>query len=185
MKDNDEILILLGFILLLFSMNEKDNGTGDNNNIIPDCSGQKSFLDKTGEPPAVRNNNPGNLVRGSKPFNGEIKSTGDFRRFGCWKYGVRAMIKNLQGPLYFGKGYRSVEDIIKVWAPLGKGKLGNSFTVQNNYINFIAGRLKVSRTAKLTASKHNLRLLVKNMSEHEAGKPIVTDEDFENAWAIL
>lgn len=183
MSEGNEKAVLIFFIIALFALNKSKNGNGNGNNSNVNCNGDKSFLDVK-DVAALRNNNPGNLIRTASKFAGEIESTGSFRRFACWKYGTRAMIKNLQGSYYFGKGDRTITEIIKVWAPLG-GSLPNSTTAQNNYINFVASKLKVSKDAKLIASKHNLRLLVKAMSEFEAGKAIVTDEDFETAWSIL
>lgn len=181
MSDNGKLL-LVGMLLLLLIRPKKGTGNGSDNGVA-DCKGEKSFLDAK-DVAALKNNNPGNLIRTSSKFVGEIASNGNFRRFACWKYGVRAMIKNLQGRYYFGKGERSVSDIIKVWAPLG-GSLPNSITAQTNYINFVSSALGVPSTQKLQPTKNNLRMLVKSMAHFEAGKPIVSDEDFEKGWAIL
>ena len=96
------------------------------------------------------NNNPGNMDRGSQPWNGEIRDvaqcTNDIQRgelthgrfcvFESPVLGIRAMAKNLLA--YHDRlGCRTVRDYINRWAPPNENNT-------EAYVSNVAGRIGVS-----------------------------------------
>lgn len=71
-------------------------------------------------PRGERNNNPGNLVKGAAPWDGEVSGAdARFAAFATPEHGIRALGKNLLA--YQDKhSLNTVEDIISRWAPAGE-----------------------------------------------------------------
>lgn len=77
----------------------------------------------------IRNNNPFNIKKGSQGWKGETKFNSDpvFCRFSNINYGIRAGILLLLNG-YLRKGYKTVDAIIKRYAP----------STENNTTSYIA-----------------------------------------------
>jgi hypothetical protein len=140
-------------------------------------------LTPTSKNRGIRNNNPGNVKRGSSPWNGKIpfsQSTDQlFEQFEAYKYGVRVMIYELQNN-YINDGYNTVDKIMRRYNPPGN----------INYIDYVARRLGVGIHDTLTANKATLKALVQAIARWENGTTAnvpetITNEQFEIAWSIL
>ena len=140
-------------------------------------------LDAATTPRGIRNNNPGNVKRGSSNWNGKIpfgQSTDQvFEQFEAYKYGVRVMMYELKNN-YINAGYNTVDKIMRRYNPPGNVP----------YINYVAQRLGVGVNDTLTADKDTLRKLVQAIARWENGTTTnvpetITNEQFETAWSIL
>jgi hypothetical protein len=86
------------------------------------------------------------------------------------------MIKDLKNDIE--KGKNTVPALIEEYSP----------RFENNtdaYIKTVCGDLKVSQTAKLLPTKNTLRLLVLSMTKVETGGNYVTNDLFEQAYAMI
>ena len=152
-----------------------------NNNQLPsdfrNWNGGNNYL--TNAPRGIRNNNPGNLIYTKIKWNGKVpKEKNKDRRFEMFMspvYGVRALIKDLRNDI--GKGKNTVPKLIEEYAP----------RFENNtdaYINTVCTDLNVSKTAKLLPTKNTLRLLVLSISKLENGANYISNDLFEQAYAM-
>ncbi len=153
-----------------------------NNNQLPsnfqNWNGGNNYL--TNAPRGIRNNNPGNLIYTNIKWNGKLsKEQNKDRRFEMFiapVYGIRAMIKDLKNDIE--KGKNTVPTIIEEYAP----------RFENNtdaYINTVCADLKVNKTAKLLPTKNTLRLLVLSITKVENGGNYVSNDLFEQAYAMI
>lgn len=137
----------------------------------------RSFLNKPGLPRGIRNNNPGNLIKTTIPWQGKIIPSGDtkFEQFINIAYGLRAMIKDILNDI--GPN-TSLEDLIYQYAP----------PTENNtigYINYVTNKTGIQANQVLTKDKATIKKLVFAMSEMENGGSYLIDRDFNQAWALL
>ena len=125
-----------------------------------------------------RNNNPGNLVKGSKPFLGEVFPGTDkrFRQFQTMDYGYRAAMKVLVN--FISSGYNTIEKIITRWAP----------PVENNtkaYINSVAIQTGIQPNFVITIDQADyIKKIMAAISRHENG----IEPDFRlilKGWELL
>jgi hypothetical protein len=141
-----------------------------------------SFLGDAIQPRGIRNNNPGNILLTSEPWDGKLSkeqnTDGKFEQFKSYAYGVRAMIVLLRN--YFST-YKldNLEAIVYRW------NQGNP-----NYVKYVAEKSGIAPTAKITANKETIKKLVQGIADFENGiKPnertVVSDDVFEAAWSIL
>jgi hypothetical protein len=153
-----------------------------NNNKLPpnflNWNGGNTYLSNA--PRGIRNNNPGNLIYTTIKWNGKLpKEQNKDRRFEMFiapVYGVRAMIKDLKHDIEKGKS--TVPQLIEEYAPRFENNT-------DNYIDTVCKELKVSKTAKLLPTKNTLRLLVLSISKVETGGNYVSNDLFEQAYAII
>ncbi len=153
-----------------------------NNNELPpnflNWNGGNTYLSNA--PRGIRNNNPGNLIYTNIKWNGKLpKEQNKDRRFEMFiapVYGVRAMIKDLKHDIEKGKS--TVPQLIEEYAPRFENNT-------DNYIDTVCWELKVSKTAKLLPTKNTLRLLVLSISKVETGGNYVSNDLFEQAYAII
>ena len=89
-------------------------------------------------PRCIRNNNPGNIIANSAPFQGEVRPSRDahFKQFVSMAYGFRALMKIVHTK--YAKGRRTVRAIISEWAPPTENDT-------NAYIDRVCKALKVER----------------------------------------
>lgn len=137
----------------------------------------RSFLNKPGLPRGIRNNNPGNLIKTTIPWQGKITPSGDtrFEQFINIAYGLRAMIKDILNDI--GPN-TSLEDLIYQYAPPSENN-----TI--GYINYITNKTGIKANQVLTKDKATIKKLVFAMSEIENGGSYLIDRDFNQAWALL
>ena len=153
-----------------------------NNNTLPanfrNWNGGSEYLSSA--PRGIRNNNPGNLIYTNINWTGKIpKNQNKDRRFEMFispVYGVRAMIKDLKHDIE--KGKNTVPLLIEEYSPRFENNT-------DKYIETVCKDIKVSKTAKLLPTKNTLRLLVLSMTRVETGGNYVTNDLFEQAYAII
>ncbi|MCU4165720.1 hypothetical protein [Carboxylicivirga caseinilyticus] len=153
-----------------------------NNNELPsnfqNWNGGNTYLSNA--PRGIRNNNPGNLIFTNIKWNGKLpKEQNKDRRFEMFiapVYGVRAMIKDLKHDIE--KGKNTVPLLVEEYAPRFENNT-------DHYIQTVCKDLKVSKSAKLLPTKNTLRLLVLSMTTVETGGNYVSNQLFEQAYAII
>lgn len=147
-------------------------------NPISNWYGQAAPL--TNAPRGIRNNNPGNLIKTSIPWNGKIpndKNTdGRFEQFEAPEYGVRALIKDLMSD--FKKGKTTVAALIKEFAPIRENNT-------KAYIKSVSAFVGVSSHTKLKPTKATLQSLVMGIDKVENGAHYITPELFEKAYSMI
>ena len=152
------------------------------NNTLPvnfrNWNGGSEYLSNA--PRGIRNNNPGNLIYTNINWTGKIpKNQNKDRRFEMFispVYGVRAMIKDLKHDIE--KGKNTVPLLIEEYSPRFENNT-------DQYIETVCRDIRVSKTAKLLPTKNTLRLLVLSMTRVETGGNYVTNDLFEQAYAII
>ncbi len=158
------------------SGNPPSGGGGDNPGNGP---ADVSYLG-TSNPRGIRNNNPGNLRITSIPWQGKIPASqntdGAFEQFEAYKFGIRAMLKDLQND-YRQDGKRSLVALISVYAP-------SSENDTQAYINDVATWTGFSPNGTLPDTKATWKALVIAMARKENGKvDAITSAQFEQVWA--
>ena len=107
-------------IALAYKRNAAGSGENKTTTAMPD-----SFAPSPGYPGTrgYRNNNPLNLRISGEPWRGKVsvdKNTdGVFEQFMSMPYGFRAAMINIRTQT--NKGYRTLQQLINVWAPAGDG----------------------------------------------------------------
>jgi len=111
---------------------------------------------------SFRNNNPGN-IRWNPRIKGIVgKDDRGFAIFASKYAGLAAMKSLLSG--YIKKGYNTIEKILNRYAPPSD----NNNT--ERYIQFVAQKSKINRSALLTTSQ--VDLLIPSMVKMETGKDL-------------
>lgn len=142
-----------------------------------------SYLGQSGLPRGMRNNNPGNIRRGSTAWQGKIpagqNTDSAFEQFQAYVWGIRAMIKNLQS-YQRDRGLSTLTQIISTWAPAAD----NNDT--NAYIRSVSLSSGLTPTQSLNLGDKNImRKLVQAMAKVENGRDAITAPQFDYAWSIL
>lgn len=129
-------------------------------------------------PRGIRNNNPGNLVKTSIPWQGKAQTNtdGKFEQFVSPEYGVRALIKDLISD--FKKGKNTVSDLIKEFAPWYENHT-------HAYIRSVCDFVGVDKDVKLSLTKNTLQRLVMAIDKVENGGHYITPELFEKAYSMI
>lgn len=143
----------------------------------------KSYLDSPALPRGIRNNNPGNLVRTSIPWEGKVPHSKNpdarFEQFIELRYGLRAMMRDLISDIKGGKN--TVKSLISAYAP----------PTENNtatYISMVASAIGLSPLAVIDLSQETIIALCKAMVRVENGNSYSTyinDNDYSEAMAII
>jgi hypothetical protein len=120
-------------------------------------------------PRGVRNNNPGNIVKTSDSWEGEISGAdAKFKSFTTPEHGIAAIGKNLLA--YADKGVNTVNGIINRWAPPSENDT-------DAYVTAAARELHVSPDAKLDLKDPAvLTSLTRAIIRHENGGVEYSDE---------
>ena len=121
-------------------------------------------------PRGERNNNPGNLVKGSSPWEGEISGAdARFASFATPEHGIRALGKNLLA--YQDKhGIDTVEGIISRWAPASENDT-------RAYVAAVAKAVGVAPGAKIDLhDTKTLTGITKAIIAFENGRQPYTDQ---------
>jgi hypothetical protein len=129
-------------------------------------------------PRGLKNNNPGNIVKDSQVWLGEVVPSTDvrFKQFRTRAHGYRAIFVNLSS--YIRKGYNTIQKIITRWAP----------AFENNTASYIAHVSAMSGIGKDTPISvgDNVALieLAKAISKIENGVSAVESEVYDgfNMW---
>lgn len=137
------------------------------------------------------NNNPGNIDRGSVPWNGEIRDVakcandvqrreltqGRFCVFQSADYGIRAICKNLQA--YHDRlGCKSVRDYINRWAPPNENNT-------EAYIGRVAMEIGLSPDAQVDLMEpRTMKALVRGIIMVECAGMPYQDADLERGMSL-
>ncbi|WP_299795901.1 hypothetical protein [Ramlibacter sp.] len=121
-------------------------------------------------PRGIRNNNPGNIVKTDRPWQGEMLGNDPrYSSFDTPEAGIRALAKTLTtyGEKY---GLNTVQSIIARWAPASENDTGA-------YVNAVAGQLGVGPTQPLDLKNPaTMSGLVQAIVKHENGTQPYSDE---------
>ena len=161
-------LLVGGVVALLFIATSGSTATGD--------SADVDYRGQSGLPRGMRNNNPGNLKYFNIGWQGEVGSDCVFSIFESYKWGIRAMMKQLFN--YFNEGRDTIQTIIAKWAPAGTSE-GNP---TGKYADYVAGYVGVSKTARLAPDYNTIANLVIGMAWFENGRQAVTPGQTKAVW---
>lgn len=141
--------------------------------------GTNEFLDES-YPIGIRYNNPGNLRKTDITWQGELSDNpGSFERFISFKFGLRAMIKDLQSKI--SSGTNTIKKILYIYAPPDDG----NDTIA--YINTVSSGTGINADSILNRSdKNTMFKLVREMIKVEQGqKYVISEQRFTESWEIL
>lgn len=139
----------------------------------------KSFLNKTGYPIALRNNNPGNIRPGDN-WRGMIGTNGGFVVFENCAWGLRAMGKAILTEL--SRGNNTLEKLIYEWAPPSDGNNTEQYLA---YVSQFSG---IARKAILSPNTATLEKVIKAMVNVEIGGQyanLITYDDIREGLALI
>ena len=127
----------------------------------------------------LRNNNPGNIIKGGRPYVGEVVPSSDtrFRQFATMPYGYRALMHLLRRyKTAYGCG--TIRTMINRWAP----------PIENNtssYVNTVSNRTGIHADAEIDVfDKETMLKMAEAISFVENGKAGLT-ADIEEGWRLL
>jgi hypothetical protein len=131
-----------------------------------------SYLDNSGLPRGLRNNNPGNIrISSAVTFTGEIQPSKDnaFKQFSTIAYGYRAMFVLLY--TYYSKyGLNTISKMINRWAPPTEN-------VTSSYIANVSNYTGINKDTILSAHDGaRMQKIVAAMSRIENGVMAVDSE---------
>jgi len=142
----------------------------------------KSYLNQSGLPLGLRNNNPGNLVKTSIAWDGKIpvsQNSGVFEQFYELRYGLRALMKQLVTDM--SRGLTTISLIINKYSPPHENNTAA-------YIQTVSNVMGIGPNQAITAlNKAFLLKMVKAIVSVEIGSNYahyVTSQDYEDAFAI-
>lgn len=152
----------------------------------------KSFLNNANYNRGLRNNNPGNLIYTTIPWDGKIPYAQNkdydgqptnikrkFEQFVDLKHGIRALMRDIVNDI--NKGQNTVHSFISAYAP----KTENNTAA---YISSVAQSLLLSPFAVIELTEDNVITLAKAIVKMEIGANdarLVTEQDYSDALAIL
>ena len=144
--------------------------------------GVGSTLGKSGEPAAVRNNNPLNIRVSGTAWKGKLAqrpagTDARFEVFSTWVLGLRAGMVNMR--TWYGRGKVTLRLLLNTWAPPSDGN------DTNIYVDFVSKSSGIGPDSPFIWNKETIRKIIKPMAQMEAGKPTVVDSDFDTAWSML
>jgi hypothetical protein len=151
--------------------------------------GDKSYLGNANVSRAVRNNNPCNIKRNNTDWKCKVPQKeviGEelYEQFYCWKYGVRAAIKQVQTLIKGGQN--TILKLVQSW----DSRVAND----TDYVAFLSSRLKKKSDEVLLANdKNTIYLLVSGIAMKEnydrftsaRYTNVISQSEFNTAWAIL
>ncbi len=126
-------------------------------------------------PRGLRNNNPGNIVRGKDNWYGMAAQQTDARfiQFTDVKYGYRALMIIIKNYI-LKAGKKTVAEIIDRWAPSNENNT-------KAYIRSVCSYMGVAEDYELKIDFHDMCLIAEAISSHENGVPAVR-ADVEAGW---
>lgn len=130
-------------------------------------------------PRGIRNNNPGNIVKTTNQWTGEVQGNDDkYKSFASPEDGIAALATNLLS--YQKKGFNTVQSIINRWAPPNENDTAS-------YVTAISKRLGVKPTDVINVSDPNvLSELTRGIIAVENGKnPYSNDQLTSGVSAAL
>ncbi|MDO4727088.1 MAG: structural protein P5 [Porphyromonadaceae bacterium] len=128
-------------------------------------------------PRGLKNCNPGNIVKDSRVWLGEVIPSRDvrFKQFKDMAHGYRAIFVNLSS--YISRGHNTIEKIIKRWAPPSENNTAS-------YIVHVAQRTGIGKDRVISLTDYvALKEITKAISRIENGVSAV-DRDVEAGFAL-
>ena len=138
-----------------------------------DMQGAQDYMNTVGiAPRGIRNNNPGNIVRTSGAWEGEVAGQdAKFKTFATPEQGIAAVGRNLLS--YEGKGLNTISGIINRWAPPSENNT-------SEYVSTVSKAMGVSPDAKLNMKDPAvLTSLTRAIIKHENGQMPYSDEQMQ------
>jgi hypothetical protein len=112
----------------------------------------------------------------SIPWQGKLpagaNNDGKFEQFVEYRWGVRAMIKDIANDIE--NGADTITELIGQYAPGSPG-----------YVDFVTFGTGIGPFDLITTDETMLKPIIKKMAEFENGQPAITGQDWTQAWAIL
>ncbi len=179
---NLHIGLLIGALILIILLRNKLKlaaasvapGTGVGTNNV-------SYLGDSSLPRGIRNNNPGNLKMTTprQGWSGAVDNPtdGTFEQFYFYVYGLRAMAKLIYNKIK--GGYNTPRKLITNWAPASDNNPTSA------YVSAVAGVLAIGEDTVMNLDKETIRRLAEVIEEFENGMSVMTDDDFNRAWALI
>lgn len=184
MKDKHYIIVAIILLIVVFRRKVLAAlPSGLTNSLPPEIMGtggdsdRPSFLGM-GTISSVRNNNPGNIRKSGTKWKGSIESAPNtdsrFVIFQDWIYGIRAMILNLRS--YFTKhNINTIRGIVNRWAPPSENQT-------SSYVYAVSQWTGIDPDKVLTFNRETIGPIVLAMSRMEAGKPVMSLDQFNKAF---
>lgn len=142
-----------------------------------------SYLNDQSLPRGIRNNNPGNLVLTSIPWQGKIpvsdNTDGVFEQFTHIEWGLRALMLDLINDYNVGKN--TIQELISEFAPAFENNT-------NSYINHVSQAMGINPWAELILTASRLKQLVRAIVDIENGAvagTTVTSAMINDAFMLL
>lgn len=141
------------------------------------------YRGQSNRPRGIRNNNPGNIKRGSSQWVGKVpydqSSDSTFEQFTFYVYGVRAMIRLLR--TYIEGGTNTIGKIITRWAPAADGNDPMSYTAH------VANKTGIPADQVISFSNTaQIRAIVQAIADFENGTVNAVPNDvFDYAYSII
>lgn len=139
----------------------------------------QDFRNQTNLPRGLRNNNPGNLVKGIN-WQGAVGDDGRFIIFQNIAYGIRAIFMDLLKD-YFVDGQNTITDLINEYAPAFENNT-------SNYINYVSKRTGIAPNTIFKPTAENFQSIVRAILEMENGRAnadLIKATDITEAWALV
>jgi hypothetical protein len=186
------LLFIVGVFLIIWGLTvylmkkatlkkKVENYTGSRPDIM-----NLSYLGRTDLPRGIRNNNPGNLVKTSIPWQGKVSPSTDsrFEQFEGFVWGLRAKIRDIVGDIK-NKNQNTIRKLITAFAPPFENNTAN-------YIQRVSAYTGIGADTLLTGSKEEIRKLSKIICVVENGNPQpkigrtewYDDATFDVAWDL-
>lgn len=184
MNANHKKMLVVGAGLLLaaVAMAAPSTGSGSGSGSDNDTGTGPADVDYRGtsNPRGIRNNNPGNLRRTNINWQGKVpfaQSTDNaFEQFFAYKWGIRAMVKDLQNDFRVD-GRKTIAALIAAYAP-------SSENDTSTYIQNVSSWTGIAPTAILPDTKGTWKALAIAMARKENGRAdAITSGEFEQVWA--
>jgi hypothetical protein len=124
-----------------------------------------------------QNNNPGNIIKGGKPFLGEIPGKDEkFRSFQSMEFGYRAIFKILR--TYIKSGYNTIDKIINRYAPASEN---DTATYIRNVVSFTG--IKKDTLVDMDDSEKMIRIVTAISNQENGIKP--DTQQVVKGWNLL
>ena len=138
----------------------------------------KSFLNQSGLPIGLRNNNPGNIRPGDN-WKGMIGTNGGFVTFENIAWGIRAMFTDLAGDVV-DDGLTTITKLITEYAPPNENPTGN-------YIQAVSEASGIGPNETIPRTEDGIIRLMKGMVAFELGSKYagyITTADIKEGIAL-
>ncbi len=152
---------------------------GSNHNNYSNGNSNTSYAAQV--PRGIRNNNPGNIeINDSNAWEGKVpraqNTDGRFEQFTSYAYGVRALIILLRN--YITGGRNTITIIFEAYAPPSENNT-------QNYIRFVSERIGIGANVTVPLNRNNIRTLAQAIARMENGVDAITDQQFDEGWALV